>query len=123
MGGDRGEKTEYGKLKNEKDAPEQAAASSGRIQAASVRILLMTRTGQALRAGPVQLVRVVGLEPTSLAALEPKSSMFTNFIIPACPQSSIADTRENGKRDHSFFAPISSQVGRKPLFRATFQEW
>ena len=29
------------------------------------------------------VVRVVGLEPTSLAALEPKSSMFTNFIIPA----------------------------------------
>ena len=29
------------------------------------------------------MVRVVGLEPTSLAALEPKSSMFTNFIIPA----------------------------------------
>ena len=32
---------------------------------------------------PFALVRVVGLEPTSLAALEPKSSMFTNFIIPA----------------------------------------
>ena len=30
-----------------------------------------------------KMVRVVGLEPTSLAALEPKSSMFTNFIIPA----------------------------------------
>ncbi len=25
----------------------------------------------------------MGLEPTSIAALEPKSSMFTNFIIPA----------------------------------------
>lgn len=33
--------------------------------------------------GISELVRVVGLEPTSLAALEPKSSMFTNFIIPA----------------------------------------
>ena len=30
-----------------------------------------------------KLVRVVGLEPTSISALEPKSSMFTNFIIPA----------------------------------------
>ena len=29
------------------------------------------------------LVRVTGLEPASIAALEPKSSMFTNFIIPA----------------------------------------
>ena len=30
------------------------------------------------------VVRVVGLEPTGrLTALEPKSSMFTNFIIPA----------------------------------------
>ena len=33
--------------------------------------------------GISELVRVVGLEPTSIAALEPKSSMFTNFIIPA----------------------------------------
>ena len=33
--------------------------------------------------GISELVRVMGLEPISLAALEPKSSMFTNFIIPA----------------------------------------
>ncbi len=29
------------------------------------------------------MVRVVGLEPTSIAALEPKSSMSANSIIPA----------------------------------------
>ena len=37
------------------------------------------------------LVRVVGLEPTSITALEPKSSMFTNFIIPAYAIFTISD--------------------------------
>ena len=41
------------------------------------------RTDFHLKVSPIVVVRVVGLEPTSLAALEPKSSMFTNFIIPA----------------------------------------
>ena len=59
-------------------------------------------------------------------ALAPKTSVFASFTMPAAfffSRGIIAEASGKGKGHFRFFAPISTQVGRKPQFRATFREW